>query len=275
MHTIPRLSHPLVSVRRLFTEPSVVTRDLLVALMRGNDRFVTHVKQKRLMRRNAANRSVIFVWIPKSAGTSVFAAMEKHGAQKLLSTQAIAAYFRQKGVVTFGHIYVPALIQSGLVTHNFFQSSYKFTIVRNPFDRLVSLYEYLKRMNFLPKTTTFDIFCEYVRARAWEDIGLINHDGLNQLHPQTTWILDAMGKVFIDDIYRFEDLSNQWSEIWTRVGMPGKPPPLDILNRSERKPVSEYFCDRQIEIIQEVYRNDFAQFGYSSDPYWHRKSICR
>jgi hypothetical protein len=236
--------------------------------MAGNYRFVTDLKQKRLMRRNAANRSVIFVWVPKCAGTSIFTAMEKHGAQKMLSIDTIATYFQQRGVVTFGHIYVPALIESGLVTANFFRSSYKFTIVRNPFDRLVSLYEYLKRLKFLPKTTTFDIFFEYVGARAWEDIGLINHDGLNQLNPQTAWILDAAGTIFVDRIYRLEDLSYEWSDIWTRIGMPGKPPPLDVLNRSERKPVSHYFSDRQIKITQEIYCNDFAKLGYSLDPYW-------
>jgi Sulfotransferase family len=268
MHRISRVSDLWISGRRILAEPFVLARDLRTALAAGNYRFITHANQKRLMRQNATNRSVIFVWIPKSAGTSIFAAMEKHGAQKMLSTQAIATYFQQKGVVTFGHIYVPALVQTGLVSRNFFQSSYKFTIVRNPFDRLVSLYEYLKRINYLPKTTTFDIFCEYVRSRAWEDVGLINHDGLNQLNPQTAWILDTTGKVFVDRIYRLEDLSDEWPEIWTHVGMPGTPPPLRLLNRSERKPLSQYFSDRHIKITKEIYHNDFAQLGYSSDPYW-------
>jgi len=254
------MSRLLISVR--------LARDLRTALKTAKDRFVMHANQKRLMRQNATNRSAIFVWIPKCAGTSVFAAMENHGAQKMLSTGAIATYFQQKGVVTFGHMYVPALVRSGFVTPDFFRSSYKFTIVRNPFDRIVSLYEYLKRINYLPKTTTFDIFCEYVRARAWEDVGLINRDGLSQLHPQTAWILDAAGKIFVDKIYRLEDLSNEWSDIWTRIDMPGKPPPLDTLNRSDRKPASQYFSDRQIKITQEIYCNDFAQLGYSSDPYW-------
>src|SRR5207302_2625688 len=159
-------------------------------------------------------------------------------------------------------------VRTGFVNSDFFRNSYKFAIVRNPFDRLVSLYEYLKVMNALPKTTTFDIFCEYVRARAWEDVGLMNAVGLSQLRPQTTWILDSSGKIFVDGIYRFENLPNEWSEIWTHVGMPGKPPPLNILNRSERKPVSQYFSDRHIKITQEIYCNDFAELGYSSDPYW-------
>jgi len=260
--------HALICLLRLFFEPFTVIRDLGRALVSGNERLRNEFRERRRVKLNAVNPDAIFVWIPKSAGTSVFDALEQKGAQKLLSLEAIRTRFKNRGIVTFGHIYVPALLKEGLLTKDFFLGSYKFAIVRNPFDRVVSLFEYLKSGRWLPKTTTFDIFSCYLEQGAWEDVGLINHDGLSQLSSQVKWITDESGKIFVDQIYRFEDLMNCWPSIWNKVGVNGPAPQLAVLNRSQRGPVSDYFSKRTIEVVQKVYAEDFTVLGYSTEPTW-------
>jgi len=260
--------HALICVLRVFVEPLTVIRDLRGALVSGNERLRTKIRERRRAKLNAVNADAIFVWIPKSAGTSVFGALEQKGAQKLLSVEAIRTLFKHRGIVTFGHIYVPALLEEGLLTEDFFLRSYKFTIVRNPFDRVVSLFEYLRSGRWLPKTTTFEIFSRYLEEGAWEDIGLINHDGLSQLSPQVKWITDESGKIFVDQIYRFEDLANCWPSIWHKLGVNGPTPQLAALNRSQRGPVSDYFSNRTIEVVQKVYAEDFTVLDYSAEPAW-------
>jgi hypothetical protein len=263
-----------VCAQRLFLEPLTVARDLAWRPLRqGNARFLADRAQIRNMRRNKSNPPAIFVWIPKAAGTSVAAALEQRGAQTLLSVEAIKKFFRNRGVVTFGHIYLPALVQAGLVSEEFMAKAVKFAIVRNPYDRLISLFEYLKRLRYLPKTSTFNIFCHYLQVRAFEKVGLSNHDGLSQLNSQVTWLIDSSGTLTIDKIYRYEQLSSSWPELWANIGFQGEAPILPKLNTSEarRKP-EDYFSANTVKVVQEAYHDDFEILGYSTEPYWLARS---
>ena len=264
-----KISDIKICAQRLFLEPLTVVRELVPPLRQGNARFLSDRAQKKNMHRNKSNPPAIFFWIPKGAGTSVAAALEQHGAQTLVSVEAIRKFFRNRGVVTFGHIYLPALIRAGLVSEEFVAKAVKFTIVRNPYDRLISLFEYLRRLGFLPKTSTFGIFCHYLQEHAMEKVGLRNHEGLSQLNPQVTWLRDTSGKLTIDKIYRYEQLSSSWPELWASIGFQGEAPVLPRLNYSEarRKP-EEYFSRNTIKVVQEAYHDDFEILGYSTEPYW-------
>jgi hypothetical protein len=106
-----------ICAQRLFLEPLTVVHELAGQLREGNARFLSRHAQIETMHRDKSNPPAIFIWIPKSAGTSV-AALEQRGAQTLVSVEAIKKFFRDRGVVTFGHIYLPALIQAGLVSES-------------------------------------------------------------------------------------------------------------------------------------------------------------
>jgi hypothetical protein len=266
---VGKISGIKICAQRLFLEPLTVARELVPPLRQGNARFLSDRAQIESMHRNKSNPRAIFIWIPKAAGTSVAAALERRGAQTLLSVEAIEKFFRNRGVVTFGHIYIPALIEAGLVSEEFVANAVKFTIVRNPYDRLISLFEYLRRLGYVPKTSTFNIFCHYLQERAMEKVGLTNHDGLSQLNSQVTWLRDPSGKMTIDKIYRYEQLSSSWPELWAGIGFQEDVPALPRLNSSEarRKP-HEYFSTNTIKLVQEAYHDDFEILGYSAEPYW-------
>jgi hypothetical protein len=257
-----------ISAKRLLVQPKEVIKDLIGGLREGNNAFSEQEKQRRLVDDNASNPSALFIWIPKSAGTSMFAAFEQHGGQKLISVDDIQKYFKQRGVVTFGHLNVVRLVEDGLVTREFFEKAFKFTIVRNPFDRAVSLFEYLKRLGYLPKTTNFEIFCAFLEQKAFEKVELTNHDGLSQLNSQVTWLLDASGKLMADKVYRFENLSEEWPAIWQRVVGRKNAPNLSALNQSERRASAEYYTDKTIRIVRQVYAKDFELLDYSPEPSW-------
>ena len=265
-----KLTNAGVYARRIISEPGEFFMDMLRGVRAGNDVFLEAEKQKRNVHDNSQHPPALFLWIPKSAGTSVFAAFEKCGGQKLLSTEEIQKYFKHRGVVAFSHIHVLKLVELGLVSKDFVAKAFKFTIVRNPFDRAVSLFEYLKSdgQRFLPKTTNFEIFCSFLELGAFEEVGLINHDGLSQLNPQATWLVDKSNKLIADQVYRFENLSEQWPEIWRKVGLKEPAPNLPALNRSERRPAGDYYSERTIRIVRKVYEQDFSLFGYSPEPHW-------
>lgn len=260
------MEHARCLLSRSVTQPLTVVRDCVRGMAAGNRRALKEREQRRQLRRNAPNPAGIFVWIPKTAGSSLCLALESQGAQKLLAPQDVQRWFRQRGIVTFGHIFVPALVDAGLVSVDYFRRARKFAVVRDPFDRAISLFEYFKRLRRLPATTTFDIFCEFIEKRAWEKVGMKNHDGLSQLNPQVTWVTYSDGKVFVRDIFRYEEIECQWPKIWALLGLHSPVPPLRRLNSSARGAPREYLTSRAVEIIREAYAADFEAFGYPTHP---------
>jgi hypothetical protein len=128
-----KISGLKICAQRLFLEPWTVVRELAWPLRKGNARFLSDRTQIKSMRRNKPNPAAIFIWIPKATGTSIAAALEQHGAQMLVSVEAIKKFFCHRGVVTFGHIYLPALIRAGVVSEEFVAKAVKFAVVRNPY----------------------------------------------------------------------------------------------------------------------------------------------
>lgn len=213
---------------------------------------------------NNKNLNAIFVWIPKSAGTSLWDQVASASAQKLTRLDAITVSNPNCGICTFGHISLAKLVESGYLDANYFESAWKFSVVRNPFDRAVSLFEYLRGRGNLPPTTTFSIFCHYLSERAYEPIGLYNHVHLSQLNPQVSWLRDANGNLFPDFIGRYENLEQDARVIFSKLGIAFQN--LPHLNSSARKPLSEYYGARELDIVRDVYSEDFNAFDYDPNP---------
>lgn len=107
---------------------------------------------------------MLFIWIPKTAGSSVFALLETTlGMQKLKTFQEVAR-FRNRGPVTFGHMHYLSLLQAGIVKPEFHSRAFKFAFARNPYARIASLYNYLTPRDLSDKQC-FDWFLDKVRLR--------------------------------------------------------------------------------------------------------------
>lgn len=230
---------------------------------RFSEEETTKREREQVAIANRSNPDAIFVWVPKSAGTSVWQALAACGAEKFLSTDEIHGPVRQ-GINTFGHMSLPALLEGGLVDPDYFRRAFKFAFVRNPFDRAVSLFEFLKRRRNLPQATTFPIFCEFIRHRAYEPIGLYNRTELSQLNSQCTWLKDAAGNPLCGFIGRYENLEEDWNTIRQRIGGGVDLPPLGHFRKSDRKKTGAYYTPAEVRIIQDAYREDFETFGYST-----------
>ena len=213
---------------------------------------------------NPHNTDAIFIWVPKTAGTSLWARLASLGGQLLLTTEAITAENPRGGICSFGHIPLEDLLEAGLLDRDYYQRAWKFALVRNPFDRTVSLFEYLKGRGDLPPTTTFSIFCQYLAEGAYVPLGLYNHWNLNQLNPQVAWLKDRHGRILADFVGHYENLVADAETIFNQLGCPARS--LERLNPSRRQPLAAYYSEREIEIVRECYREDFQAFGYDTHP---------
>lgn len=215
-------------------------------------------RQVNLLRTQGA-QDVLFIWIPKAAGTSIYSWLKDEiGMLKLKEPFAVRGGFPGRGPVTFGHMDLSLLVNSGLVEESFVDRAFCFAIVRNPFARARSLFSYLRARGRVEGDLT-----DFLRnvAQGVEPLGLYNSRGLSQANPQCRWLLRADGRSYANAIWKLEELQEHMSRLRAALGAQGQP---EVLNKSPDS--SDRLAPRDVDLIRRIYREDFDTFGYSLDP---------
>jgi chondroitin 4-sulfotransferase 11 len=183
---------------------------------------------------------VIFVHIPKAAGNGV--------------TKSIF------GCESNGHYTWKAYARDNVK----FREYYKFAVVRNPYDRFISAYDYLKRggfgdydLEFREKyimDMTIDSFCEKIMSNK-----CFRKKILCWIHfkPQVEYIFDGE-ELKVDDVYKLENLADEFHLLCERIGRESLCFKKENVNsRSESK-----ISDVVKECVQELYAQDFEYLNY-------------
>ena len=192
----------------------------------------------------------IFVHITKSAGTSLAKSLFGYLPYHYSASQYRVIYGRN----TFNHYY-------------------KFTFVRNPWDRLYSAYSYLKDGGWNEKDKQW--YQDNLNGVANFEDFVINWLSLERLNshihfwPQSRFICDCWGKPIIDELFYFESIGQDFQKIKERLGSNAE---LMHTNRSRRQSYKQAYTQKSIEKVAQLYATDIANFGYSFDGL-NRKSI--
>ena len=99
--------------------------------------------------------NIVFIHIPKTGGTSVINELESKIGLQLLKKTSHFLNFPNKGPVSFGHLSYLDLLRLGVINNDFNKSAYKFCIVRNPYHRIVSLFNYFKDIKIIDRNIDF------------------------------------------------------------------------------------------------------------------------
>ena len=187
---------------------------------------------------------VIFIHIPKNAGTSICNFLQEK--QTSICIQ-------------------PKLHSDINDIKNKFPQAYKnyrkFAIVRNPYDRMVSWFSYLKES---AENSGFDMslmypteFNEWIKDpfKYWLPHGKLNIDengkySLRFLECQHTWVDNTV------TILKYEDLEQELNNFFKeKINLP-------IINKSKRDDYMEYYNQKTLNIVYERYKEDFEKFNY-------------
>ena len=134
-----------------------------------------------------------------------------------------------------------------------FDSYFKFGFVRNPWDRVVSLYLRKEGLQMRDKMT-FDEFVSWIQYSSSTCIHPVPH--VNQLD----WLVDPHGNVLVDFIGKFETLQDNWMVIAKKLGIKQH---LPHKNKNPRKKYyTEYYSRKTRTIIEDKFRRDIEFFGY-------------
>ena len=217
----------------------------------------TRVPLLRAYLRGRNKRKAVFIWIPKTAGASLFSCF---GSPKYwISLDRIRYRFAGNGIVTFGHMDYTGLVRAGYVSGRFDKAAFKFAFVRNPYDRAVSLFYYLRRRGILPAEESFLGFCRKLAAEGCEPIGLYNVSGLSQCNPQVRW----MENIEMDFIGRFESIGEDSERLFHELGL--QDVHLPMINKTAHASYKECYCPESKEIVEQFYAEDFRDLGYELD----------
>ena len=195
------------------------------------------------------SQKFIFVHIPKTGGTSI---------EKLFDDSFYG--WDEKHCLWKQHCSIHQM-QSlyGIDIDNY----YKFSIVRNPWDRAVSDYKWWTRpdspfFDFLKSTTLED----YLLIRnGYEKINHLNDSSGRADHFYTQYsFIEIGGACAMDCIIKFENLQQDFDHFCDQIGIPQQK--LPHTHKTNRKHYSEYYNQKTIDIVAEKYRKDIEYFDY-------------
>jgi Sulfotransferase family len=223
----------------------------------------------------------IFVHIPKAAGQSI-----EHVFLKLnnLAWKARAPLLLRPndnpelGPPRLAHLKARDYVRCKHMTEEEFAASYKFSFVRNPWDRVTSLYKYLAQREGLQ-------FKEFVMKSLRSDLWKERYWFVG---PQWEFVCDEGGNLMVDFVGRFERLQADFNQVCQALNLP----PLEVphVNKSKKKrwrqhlrpsallgwvkkretvqPLGgikhyeQFYDDETRGAVAELYRKDIELFGY-------------
>ena len=227
------------------------------------------------------SKGYVFVHIPKTAGTSVMRALEARLCWNdvMLEGGLGRDGFRER----FGlWKHSPAAEVRAVIGEQMWAESFTFGFVRNPYDRMRSLYtftdqllreqgilRYLARIGRLrPARAPFswdwvraflesDNFSDYIRNPR------LLRDPVAQ--PMSDY-LTADGEVIVDFVGRCESLDEDFARICARLGMPRSD--LKKHNASEAAARLDHYYSGPEDYawVYECFEQDFLNFGYDEAP---------
>lgn len=207
----------------------------------------------------------LFVWIPKTAGTSIYRWVESQ-SNVLLVKEArdlpqLGESSERRGTVAFGSMNIDDLVEARYLNPLVLQSRYSFAFVRNPYARIASLYRYGLKMGALPKKTPFRVFLWLV-ARQEPVPGLYNWAGLSMASPMVNWIRQESWSG-PKEVLRLEDGDAAFTQIGKKLGLRGMP---GRENETSASVAPVEYHRFEIDLIQDIFFEDFTEFGYSLEP---------
>ena len=205
----------------------------------------------------------IFVHIPRTGGTSIEDMLwpdKKTRTEADLWMGFVDPYHNRFQTGGLQHLLAGQI--RAAVGPETFARYFKFALVRNPWDKAVSQYFYMKKRRDL---------MDYVGMGEGDDLkrylALITSKKHVQWEDQYKFIYNSDGQLLVDFVGRFENYSADVTRILNKLkvrmrllGIPLRK--LLHVNKTSRRHYSEYYDDESRDFISNLYQKDIELFEY-------------
>ncbi|SMO55738.1 Sulfotransferase family protein [Alcanivorax sp. DSM 26295] len=189
---------------------------------------------------SGVKKKVIFIHIPKSAGTAVRVALGEPEA---------------------GRHHLPWWVYQQASPRRF-EEYYKFAFVRHPLTRALSAYSYLKRGgNQLGDLSTSDYLNKYNNFEDFLEGELLKGAMIYHpiFRPQSWYLCNYKGEIQVDFVGKFESIDKDFQHVANQIGLKSFDRLPKINNSVSRKETISLAAQKE---IFNLYKDDFLFFGY-------------
>jgi hypothetical protein len=217
----------------------------------------------------------LFVHVPKTAGQSVEQFfMDRMGldwdsdrAEVLLGDNPDTT----RGTQKLAHLSAWEYVNDGFIERGEFDSLFRFSFVRNPFERIVSEYRY---RNYFHHRSFRDFVLHKLPQPGWDD-------KYRHVMPQFDMLHDPEGRLMVDFVGRFETLQKDFDKVCHWLGLEDSKLPhrnpsnkksrnlkrkvrnaLFLNGEGRKKHWTEFYDQRTLDAVSRLYERDIEAFGY-------------
>jgi len=194
----------------------------------------------------------IFVHITKTGGTSIESAFnvpfnDKNENREFMYGDIISEDLKQKKLSSPALQHLTIMELKELLDPDVFNNYFKFAIVRNPWDRVLSEYFFDRNAYRKKNPISFEDFVK----------------NLNYFHryDQMSFISDNEGKILVDYVGKYENLKKDFIYICKKIGI--KKITLSAVNITRHRHYSTYYTEELREIVGNIYKRDIETFNYT------------
>ena len=193
----------------------------------------------------------IFTHIGRTGGASIEIALSDYGFKKphksyLLNHDPKIVYFEASQHWTTRE-------ERAILGNKIWTECFKFTIVRNPWDRIVSQY-----CGHVIKEVPGLSFEDYI-IRSFEE--QVYHEDPRFVKPCMDWITDSQDNIIVDFIGYTETLQDSFDKICKKLGAPK----TTLVNHGKSDRIHhyrEYYNEKTAELVANAFERDIKQFNY-------------
>ncbi len=208
-----------------------------------------------------AELGLLFIDITKTAGTAITESFQNQYPHYVFegkhhSIQNFVSY----GSRIFDDNGQPHQGTCSVITEQDLRDYITFSVIRNPYDRMVSLWHWGNRTVY---GSDFNKFVRNVALDKYRDFNRVRY------RPQADWICDAEGEVRVQYLLRYEYLAQDFAFFLQQTGI--KPFPLLVRNtafensRQRRKHYCNYYYytdESTRQTVEKLWAKDFQMFNY-------------
>jgi hypothetical protein len=193
------------------------------------------------------NKRCIFIHIPKTAGTSIEQFIKDNNNNPIILL----------GVKNGRSMHHYSALEIKSLFPDIFSKYYKFSFVRNPYDRLLSEYYWCKIPNVGFKYGKTKLEFLYYVSNVIKQKSYFKNIFNDHFIPQYMFVYNTNNELLVNHLFKYEDLDIAIEFIKKKININKS---LDKLNKTNTEKTE--WSNIEKEIIYSLYEKDFLYFQY-------------
>jgi len=193
---------------------------------------------------------IIYIGITKTGSESIYSSLWEKGLVEKNTIKKYSEARNRQGTISTKHQTIREVQQH--FPHLDLDKYFKFTFVRNPYERHISLYNWSRSSGAISSTLSFLNFTKKVVNREYKKYPY-------RYIRQVDWLRKKNGDLCIDFVGKFENISDDFKKVCNLIG---HQIPLKKTNISTQHINLSHMSHDVSSLIYNFYAEDFDIFGY-------------